>query len=262
MFAKERQDLIYKKVCENGAVTTADLVQTFDVSIETIRRDLLCMEKGRLLKRVHGGAVAIGEMRRVNSLDMRNEENSREKAELAEAAASLVNEGDIIGIDAGSTAISLANALKENFSKLTVITHSLDVFEILCKHEDFKVILCGGNFLKDENAFYGTLTLDTLSRLNMQKVFIFPSAISLKHGICDYQQDLLQVQKKLLECSDSAYILADSTKFEKQALLKLDETREEYIYITDSNLTEELRKIYKENNINIITRRVNKNESN
>ena len=253
MLASERQKKIHETIIKKGAVTTADLVKTYGVSIETIRRDLLSMEQSRLLKRVHGGAVTTGEMRQINSLDIRNEENSREKAELARLALQFINEGDIIGIDTGSTAISLAYALCEKFSNLTVVTHSADVFDIIRKKEGFNIILCGGHYMKSENAFHGNFSLDILSRINMQKAFIFPSAVSLKHGICDYCQSLMQIQKMFFKQTDEIFILADSTKFEKQALLKMDDMKEEYTYITDSNLSEELKKIYKENNLNIIT---------
>lgn len=253
IFAKERQDQIYKTIKKDGAVTTSNLVERFGVSIETIRRDLLFMEQKGLLIRVHGGAVAHGDMKPFNELKQRNVENSDQKRQLAAKAAEFICEGDVIGIDAGSTAIYFAEALKERFSALTVVTHSLDVFNILCNHEDFSVILCGGHYLKEENAFYGVLALDTLGKLHLKKTFIFPSTISIEFGICDYRNDLYQVQKQLINSSDNIFILADSSKFEKKALLKLDEMKKEYVYITDELLPEELKKIYIENNMKIIT---------
>lgn len=87
----------------------------------------------------------------------------------------------------------------------------------------------------------------------MQKAFIFPTAVSIKNGICDYCQELCQVQKKIIASSDEIYVLADSSKFEKNALLKLDDMKQEYVYITDSKLSEEIQRLYAENNINIVT---------
>lgn len=249
MFANERQSIISQILKKDGAVTTQALVIRFNVSIETIRRDLLSMEQQGLLKRVHGGAVAESRMKSFHTLKKRNEENNSLKKELAESAANYVCEGDIIGIDSGSTAIYFAEALSKKFSKLTVITHSLDVFNIL--HGDFNVILCGGYFKNEENSFYGSLVTDALSSLRADKVFIFPSAISLRGGICDFDQDLYQVQKQLLSIGNTAFILADSSKFEKTALLKMDDMKNEYTYITDSKLSDALVKLYKENNITV-----------
>ena len=249
MFANERQSIISGMLKKDGAVTTNALVTRFKVSIETIRRDLLFMEQQGLLKRVHGGAVAESRMKSFHTLKKRNEENNTLKKELATYASRFVCDGDIIGLDAGSTAILFAEALLGNFRKLTVITHSLDVFNIL--QNDFDVILCGGYFKREENSFYGNLTLDALSSLRADKVFIFPSAVSLRGGICDFEQDLFQVQKKLLSVGNEVYVLADSSKFEKTALLKVDDMKSEYTYITDSHLSGGLSKLYEENGIKI-----------
>lgn len=251
MYAEKRQGIIFEHIQRFGAVTTKKLMDEFDVSIETIRRDLLSMEKRGLLKRVHGGAVEISDMKRFTELKDRSKEFSEEKRNLAINAMRFVNDGDVIFIDAGSTAISFAQALKENFSNLTVVTHSLDVFNSLCYHKDFKVILCAGFFDKKENAFYGSLVLDSLAKIHVQKAFIFPSALSIEFGICDYQDELLQIQKQILKCSDSIYVLADSSKFEKNALLKITDMKKEYYYITDNKLLDGLENIYKENEINI-----------
>ena len=251
MFANERQNEIYKLIQRDGAVTAAKLVSLFGVSLETIRRDLLSMEKENLLRRVHGGAVAVGRMKLFSELRERNTENEDLKRELAKTAVSHVNEKEIIGIDSGSTAIFFAEELKKRFYELTVITHSVDVFEILGTHAEFKVILCGGYFLKSENAFYGPLTEDMISKLHIQKAFIFPTAVALEGGICDYQTDLYQVQRQMIKSSSEVFILADSSKFEKNALIKLCDMKNEYSYITDSLLSDEIKKIYKENNIKI-----------
>lgn len=251
MFAKERQDIILKMLQKDGAVTTPALVEAFEVSIETIRRDLLTMEERGLLSRVHGGAVALGEMQPFSSLRQRNREHNEGKKSLARKAVGVVAEGDMISIDSGSTAIFFAEALKDKFSKLTVVTHSADVFESLRDYAEFEVILCGGHYLKEENAFYGPLALQMMSQLFVQKAFICPSAVSMEFGIGDYQQELYQMQQKMLMNSDSVYILADSSKFEKKALLKLEHMKKDYTYITDDGLSETLRKVYAENEIKI-----------
>lgn len=253
MFAKERQDIIYEMILKNNAVTVANLVEKFAVSIETVRRDLLEMEKKGLLTRVHGGAVAKTGMNDFSVLSKRNTEHSEQKKALSLKACEFINEGDIIAVDAGSTATFFAEALKEKFTKLTVITHSLDVFNILNSYKEFSVILCGGHFIKEENTFYGSLTVNMYSSLYAQKAFIFTTAISLEHGICDYRQEFYDIQKVILQNSSEIFVLADSSKFEKTALLKLTDMKSDYIYITDSNLPNELKELYKENGINIFT---------
>ena len=253
MFAKERQSKIYGLVKRKGAVTTAELMEAFSVSIETIRRDLLVLEQSRMLQRVHGGAVAVGEAKQFQTLAGRKEENERQKRELVRTAAQLVREGDTIGIDSGSTAILFAEAVRERFSCLTVATYSLDVFEILCRHKQFQVMLCGGYLYKEENSFYGCFAVEMLKKIHLQKVFLFPLAVSLQYGICDYQKELYPMQRQLIDSGDPVYVLADSSKFGKNSLLKLGDMNPGYIYITDSGLPDELSKLYRENHIKIIT---------
>lgn len=256
MLSKERQQTIVSLLRERGAITTAELMERFDVSVETIRRDLLQLEQDRLLKRVHGGAIPTGDMRPFRELSYRVKENDAAKRELSRTATAMVQNGDVIGIDAGSTALCFAQALKEEpLQELTVITHALDVFELLSNHRHFQVILCGGHFLKKENAFYGQLTLDMLKTLHMQKVFLFPSAVSLQYGIRDHQVELYAVQKQLLDCGEQIFVLADSSKFEQKELLRLSDTRSSYIYVTDSGLGPGLKAAYADRQIRIITDR-------
>ena len=252
MFANERHKIITRMLQKDGAVTTSALVKYFDVSIETIRRDLLTMENQGLLQRVHGGAVPELKMKSFHSLEKLNEENESLKKELSKNAADFINENDIIAVDTGSTAIFFAEELLKRFSKVTVITHSVDVLNILGGQKEFSVILCGGHFKASENCFYGSLVTDALSRLHADKCFVFPTAVSLKNGICDYTDDLMTIQKAILSISNKAFILADSSKFEKSAMLKLDDMKEEYTYVTDSKLSDSILKLYKENNISIV----------
>jgi len=161
MLAEERQNQILKILKENGAVTTSVLMKTFDVSIETIRRDLLEMEQRQIVRRVHGGAILPeNDMIPFSTLSQRSHERIDKKIELSRTAAKFVSEGDFIGIDEGSTAIYFAQMLKECFSRLTIVTHALNVFEVLRGYKNFDVILCGGHFMPRENAFYGPLTIN------------------------------------------------------------------------------------------------------
>lgn len=251
MFAKERQESIRELLKQNGSVTTTELVEYFEVSTETIRRDLQELEKQRLLQRVHGGAIAVGEMKPFQELSARLKENDEQKKELSQTAAGMVQDGDVIGIDAGSTAVYFAQALKERLKKLTVVTYSLDIFQSLNGFAEFEVILCGGHFLKKEQSFYGPLTLDTLRQLHVQKAFIFPSAVSMQYGVCDHALEFVQLQRHLMDCADNIYILADSSKFERRELLKIADMQHNYTYITDTKLRAGLAAAYKENDYKI-----------
>ena len=251
MLVENRKKHITDLLQVRDSVTTAELIQYFSVSAETVRRDLLEMEEENLLRRVHGGAVRVSEMKPFSHLKHRNQENIEKKQALAKAAAEFVHENDFIGIDMGSTANYFAQAVRERCSRLTVVTHALDVFEILRDQKNINLILCGGYYMARENSFYGALTLDILDRLHLSKAFIFPSAISLDAGITDHQQELYLVQRKIVDISDQIFVLADSTKFGKKALLKLDDVRPDYTYVTDSALDDAEYKKYTEQHIKL-----------
>lgn len=253
MLAKERHVCIIELLKKNGAVTTGELTETLQVSIETIRRDLLYLERQGHLQRVHGGAVSVGSMHPYAELPQRLESNSSGKAELCRTASLLVDDGDIIFIDCGSTAVYFARALLEREIHATVVTHSMDVFEILSGKQAFRMILCGGFYDANEKAFHGQLTLDALRHIHVRKAFLCPSAVSLKNGIWDYDYALIQVQAQAITACDHAFFLADSDKFEKNALLKLCDTTENHTYVTDSAFPQHYRQLYQEHGMTVIT---------
>lgn len=253
LFAKERHLRILNQLNKNGAVTTAELVDSLQVSIETIRRDLLHLERGGQLQRVHGGAVPLGNMQSYADLPHRLETNPSGKAELCRTAAQLVNNGDIIFIDCGSTAAFFAHALLSRKIRFTAVTNSIDVFQILSEKDGLEVILCGGFYDPGEKAFHGQLTLDTLKHIHVQKAFLCPSAISLKNGIWDFHQSLIQIQFQAIASSDKVVFLANSEKFEKNAMLKLCDTNVNHTYVTDSAFPQHYRQLYWEHGITVIT---------
>ena len=245
MLAIERQEQIVSQIRRNGAVRIHELTKQFGVSVETIRRDLLELERQDCLHRVHGGAVGIAVAKQYHRLEERTEENPQKKEELSGYAAGLIREGDVLMVDSGSTAIAFAKMLAEEFERLTVITYSLHVFEILKKKEGFTLYLCAGAYLRDENAFCGQWALQMLEQFHAKTAFLFPSAISLQNGIMDYDQELYHLQRAMMKHADRSVFLADSDKFEKSALLKLAD-------VTDSGLRKEILELYQENGIEMI----------
>ena len=252
MLAEERRNIILKKINEEGTVQITSLAEELNVSIETVRRDFLLMESEGQINRVHGGAVARTSMATRHKLSERNKENEKEKRALAKVAATLVEEGDIIGIDAGSTALVFAEVLKERFESLTVVTYSLDVFLALEECKGYNVILCSGNYDDAERCFMGALTLDALSRISVQKAFIFPSAVSIKQGVGYFCENSAMVVKALGERAEQVYILADSTKYERIALIQAFDFRKDFIYVCDTALPSGYAKLYREAGVNFI----------
>ncbi len=251
MLATERRNIISEMISSRGAVATNDLLNTFDVSFETIRKDMLYLEKKGLLVRVHGGAVSPNRSKPSGDLKKRNLENTGLKQELAFTAAGFIREGDVIALGGGSTCIILANILKDKFKRLTVLTYSVDILSTLSNCSGFSILFCGGTYLPEENSTVGTFALEMIRQVHIQKAFISPMALSMGFGISDYREDITQIQRMLIGNSDEVFILADSSKFEKNSLIKTVDMHPGYKYITDSGLSSEIRSIYGKNKYSV-----------
>lgn len=252
MFAYERRNEIVERIKRNSSVATAELMDTYQVSLETIRKDLEFLQKQGTLKRVHGGAVIIKKLQDYASLSTRTEKYREEKRKLALAACNYISEGDCIALDAGSTSFELAAMLCERFNNLTVVTNSFEVFRILSEKEGIRKILTGGFYLAGEKAFYGHLTMDMMHQLHVSKCFITPSAISLDFGISDHIQELIAIQRVMIEISDQVFVQVDSSKFESCAPLKICDINPKHIYLTDAGLSDETLEVYRKASFNII----------
>ena len=254
MFANERYDIIAELLRERRSVTVSELMERFGVSIETVRRDLAFLEKQGKLMRVHGGAVDIsGKKYELPALSARLDENTDKKRSLSRAAASLVREGDVIALDAGSTTSELAYVLCERFKKLTIITYSRDIIDIITENSEFDVISLGGRYMKSEHLFCGHIAEENLRRLHADLAFVAPSSISIRCGAMISLSEVYSIMHGFLDISDRRYLVADSTKFETTLPVRLCSLTEVDAILTDSTLSPSLRALYAAQNIRIIT---------
>ena len=251
MFADERRTKIADMIRKNNSVSTSELTEIFQVSLETIRRDLESMEEQGVLKRVHGGAISVQRLQSYDNLSGRSVIHQPEKRKLSLVACAYIADGDHIALDAGSTAIELARLICERYQKLTVLTNSLEIFEILSGNRGINTILTGGFYLAEEKCFYGHLTMDMLHQFHVGKCFITPSAISLNFGISDHIHEIIEIERGLIGISDEIYVLVDSSKFEACAPLKICSLNPNHIYLTDSDLSEEIFDAYQKAGIKI-----------
>lgn len=252
MFADERKNKIIAMLESRSSITTSELTELFQVSLETIRRDLEYLEGQGSLKRVHGGAIALGQFKNYTSLVGRTLEHQPQKHHLALAACGYIQEGDFIALDAGTTTLELAALIRDRFQTVTVLTHSLEIVKVLSQKESIRTILAGGIYNPQEYCFGGQLTLDMIRQLHVSKCFIAPAAVSLGFGISDHLPDLIMVQRALLEISDRAYVLADSSKFESCAPMKICGLGPKLSLITDSGLSDEILKAYQNASVPVV----------
>ena len=242
---EDRHQQILTLLSRHTTLSIAQISEACRVSAETVRRDLQTLEEMGYISRVHGGAMIRRELTPMMDLGERLRMHSTEKHELAERACDFVCENEVIFIDSGSTAVAFAERLAERFKNLSVITHSLDVFAVL-RNTKFQLILSGGTLKREENALIGWAALETIGAYRANRAFVCPSAVSLEFGLSDLYDDLLPIQRAMLKNAESVFILADHTKLEKQAMLRIGPAKREYHYITDSNAPKAIRDMYHE----------------
>ncbi len=254
MFEIERRSFICHKLDEAGRIKTTEIAQMLNVTHETIRKDILALEKKGFLVRTHGGAVAVqtGKMVELKDLKNRLDDFPGLKKIAAENAVSFINEGDVIAIDAGTTAIYIAELLAERFRNLTVVTYCMSTFERLRGVNNFKIILTGGEFIPRENAFTGQLTMNTLSKLRVMKSFVLPAAVSVQNGIGYMHHEFVESAGRLIEMADKVFVVADSSKYEQYAMYKVSDAEKGFTYITDSEISQEIVNKYKKAGLKLI----------
>jgi DeoR/GlpR family transcriptional regulator of sugar metabolism len=216
MKADGRRQGIMEVLLEEGAATVDDLSARFGVSRMTIHRDLDELESGGLLRKVRGGASIRSSVRFESDFRYRQTLAAGEKARIAAWAAQLIQPGQTVMIDDGSTAGCVANHL-EDLRPLAVISNNLTVINALAGAPGIDLIAVGGQYSKKFHGFFGISCEEALRALRADVAFLSSSAI---HGAAAFHQDQEVVQSKrlMIAAADRRYLLVDHSKFGRPAL--------------------------------------------
>lgn len=199
-------------------MSTEELALALAVSTETIRRDLLALEKEGVLQRVHGGATVPGQsvMASEPSYEVRSEEGLQGKRRIATAAAQLVLPGSLVMIDVGTTALLAARALPRSLSA-TVVTTSLRVAVELADRPGLDVIVAGGRMRSGDLAVSGIATHALLSGFHFDIALLGSGGLHPEAALTDFYLEEAQARRTIIANSAAAYVLCDASKFEKVA---------------------------------------------
>lgn len=252
MLKEERRSEILMELNEKKVIKALELANKYDVGIETIRRDLDYLEQIGKVKKVYGGAELLEGHLEVKNYSERLTTSVDEKIELVDKAIKMINDGDSISLNDGSTTLFLAKALKNNFNKLTILTNSMDIAQEFSNKKEFKIILTGGILSHEERAFFGPYAESIIDNFIIDKAFIGISGISLENGVTDISISEANIQKKIIENSKELYILIDSSKIQKDSLVKVCPLEKIKILISDSKVDKKILELYKKNNITIL----------
>ncbi|MGM0431407.1 MAG: DeoR/GlpR family DNA-binding transcription regulator [Spirochaetota bacterium] len=239
----ERLAEITKLLEERGTVKVGEISTRLRVSENTVRRDLIELERQGLCQRTKGGATKTEDRQRANPFTRRHNQYHGDKHSIALRAAELVHSGSTIIIDSGTTAAELALQLTAK-RHITVITPSLAAANVLADIPEITLILPGGVMNASSRSLTGSPAEDFFSSIHADILFLAVKAVSAEGGLADHNIAETAVKRSMISCSDRVVVLADHSKIGKTALSKIAEIKQADTIITDSQANQqELEKI-------------------
>ena len=218
MFVEERRQKILSILNEKKRTTIQELAKHIQVSDATIRNDLAKLEKQQLIKRTHGGAIALDYFNQDTLLTKRQSSNILEKEQIAKHALSFIEEGDSIMLDASTTVFELAKLLVFENKRLTVITNGITTALELNKNPLITVILIGGIIQKSAPILEGSIGVDVLSKMNISKFFVSANGFTLVNGLQDFSFYEVELKKAMIKNSKRVIALLDYSKINKNSI--------------------------------------------
>lgn len=234
MLAIERRNEILKEVQTGTRVLVGELSARFDVTEETIRRDLEKLERAGWVKRTYGGAVLHNADKAELSHSVRKKTNVNAKQKIARTVQRLVNDGDHIMLDDSSTAYFAAMELRKK-SNLTVITNSLEIITSLADVSGWNLISSGGVLREGSLSLIGSRAEQTLREYHVDKAIISCKGLSENHGFTDSSEPNAQIKKAIISAANQTILVADSSKFDKISFVRIGDLQQVSAVVTDKD---------------------------
>ncbi|SMO90515.1 DeoR/GlpR family DNA-binding transcription regulator [Paracoccus laeviglucosivorans] len=225
MWSHERQGKILEMLVRDGKVMTNQLADLFNVSRETVRRDLLEMEETGSLTRVHGGAIQSGpDITPEAAFDIRRSADASAKDAIGEAACALIEPGMTLMIDTGTTTLAFAHALVRR-GPVRIITNSIEIAQLTAA-SDCETLLLGGRPHREVPGTFGEMTLSEVDRFLADMAIISPVGLHPHRGATDYELHEAELARAMMRRAKSRMILCHSAKIgaeSRVAICGLDE---------------------------------------
>ncbi len=235
---------------KHGRVNVVQLASRFDVSPQTIRKDLNDLCEQRLLTRVHGGAIIASGIQNL-AYEARRSIAEVEKRTIGTAAAALIPNSSSLFINIGTTTEEVASALKDH-SDLLVITNNLHVAAMLYPHPRIDVVVAGGAVRRSDGGVIGTHAIDLIKQFRVDHAVIGVSAIDPDGTLLDFDLEEVRVAQAIIANARAVLLVADSSKFARSAPARIGYLREIDVLITDRLPSEEWRSLCAREEVKVI----------
>lgn len=234
-FVEERRGAIMDMLDHASSVQVAELARTFGVSAVTIRGDLDALEADGKLRRTHGGAVSMSKALTVSIQDRRMNVNVTAKRAIATAAIELVDHGDAILVDSGTTALEFVRMLDRK-RDVTVITADLTIANYIDESlPAVNAILLGGSVRKGHRYLFGPLAVRALDILHADKAFLCPTSLLPGRGLMTNFEQMAEVKAAMIAASRLHVALLDYTKIDAPGLIKFADVGDVDIVVMDQD---------------------------
>ncbi len=251
MLAIERRNAILAKLSAEGKVIVADLSREFDVTEETIRRDLEKLDNDGLAKKTYGGAVVNEKLNNDLPFNVRKRTNIAEKQLIAEKIAPLIHDGDYIMLDASSTAIYVTECIKD-LKNITLITNSVEILLELADKPDWKILSTGGALKRGGLSLVGTSAERMIRGFHVDLAVCSCKGIDINKGITDSNEKDSEIKQAIFAAADKKVLAVDSTKFDRISFVRVCDIGDVDAIVTDAQPADRWIEHCKEKNVQLI----------
>lgn len=253
MYAEERQQAIAGMIAQRGRLSVIELADEYDVTTETVRRDLSLLERAGLIRRVHGGAVPSGALTVLEmAVTDRDRAHTEQKDRIAKAALEFLppSHGSVL-IDAGTTTARLASLLPRDY-ELTVVTNAVPIAGRLAGLANLELHLLPGRVRRTTQAAVGEETVAALRLLRTDVAFIGTNGLSLSHGLSTPDHSEAAAKRAMVRSTQRVVVLADSSKIGREQTVRFADLDDVDILVTDSGIATKDRLALAEHNIKVV----------
>ena len=251
MTAEQRKQKISELLKENDSVKVAELSNLFGVSEVTVRAYLEDMEKKGLLARIHGGAVSSYKPYYSMNLNQRLETNQKEKVEIAERVASLIEPNDTVMLNAGTTTLMVFRKFPLDYN-LNIVTNSISIALEASSNPNYNVILAGGSVNTKYQFTYGNDASKQIKRYHADKLILSVDGIDAINGFTTYYNKECAVDMAMIEQSETCIVAADSSKFGHRAFAKISDLSVANYIVTNASPDSELLTEFNANGVKVL----------
>ena len=251
MLAIERRNAIVTKVSAEGKVLVADLAKEFDVTEETIRRDLEKLDNDGLVRKTYGGAIKNESFNIDLPFHVRKQTNVESKQKIAALIGEMINDGDYIMLDASTTALCVIKNIL-NKKNITLITNSIEILLELCNKPEWNVLSTGGMLKEGGLSLVGYQAEKMISGFHVDTAICSCKGLDETNGITDSNERDAEIKKAFFRSANKRVLAADSSKFDRSSFVKVCGFNDIDVVVTEKYPGDTWAERLRQNNIELI----------